>query len=433
MNITHSEVTNLESILTVTVEQNDLTPKIEKILKDYKKRADIPGFRKGMAPMIFIKKKYEASVKFEEINKLLSESVSKYLEEQKFDLIGQAIPMPKDELDLDSEQMEFGFKLGFKPELNIDLSKMKVPYYTIKATEQSVNETLENIKKQFSIQEPQEIIEIDSEIQVNIVFDNEDKPKKPLFLKSEMLKDANLVLGKKVDDLIETSTDNFLIDLERTQSIFELENDSIVENFTIEIKEINKTIAPELNEELFKKVYPKEEISTLEELKAKISEESEKYYEESSKAYFYNKATEILIETIDCPLPEDFLIQSIKSSKEEELTLEEATAEFEKSKKGYQYYIIENKILADNEVKLDYPELKEHIKLSIMKQLANYGMNDLSDEQLDGFMEHSLKDKNQMQKYSEELTRTKLIEVLHSKMNIQNQETDIDTFADMIK
>ncbi|MCB9202260.1 MAG: hypothetical protein H6604_04330 [Flavobacteriales bacterium] len=433
MNISHSEIDNLESILTISITQEDLSPKVEQKLKEYRKKAQVPGFRKGMTPMSYIRKQYEPSVKYEEINQLISDSVSKYIQDNQLDLIANAIPVAKDELDLDSQEINFDFKLGFKPELNIDLSSIEVPYYNIKATEESIEEALANIKNQFSTSEAQDIIDADSNIQIDILFNDEEKPKKPLFVKLEMLKDEALLNGKKVGDVVETTSDNFLKDEERTKSIFSLDDEKTSEKFSIEVKEINKQIEPELNEELFKKVYPSEEIKTLDELKEKIKEESEKYYVESSDIYFYNQATEKLIETVDCPLPEGFLIQTIQNSGKEQLDLEKATEEFEKSKSGYKYQLIENKILDDNKIQPDYKELLDYIKSSIKKQLESYGMSTITDEQLQEFVNHTLKDQNQIARYSGELNRIKIISILKEKTNPQEKEINIDEFSEMVK
>lgn len=432
MNISHSPVENLTSLLTVVVEQNDIAPKVASALKEYSKKIEIPGFRKGKAPIGLIKKKYEAPLKYEELNKIIQESVGNYIEENKLDLISAPLPIEIEELDLDAEQIEFQFNLGFNPELSFDLSKIEVPYYNITASEKSVDEAINHLKKQFGTSEPQEVVDEKSEIRINIIFEGE-QPKKPLFITSEMLKNPFLLVGKKLNEQVKIFSDSFLIDSERTKSVFGFENENQNGEFTIEIIEINSTKEAELNEELYKKAYPNEEVLTETDLKNRIKSESEQYYKESSKVYFYNKATEKLVETIDCPLPESFLIESIKRNAEKESVKENAEEEFLNHKNGYKYQIIENHIFKSNNITFNFDELKEYIRKSTIEQLAKYGMTHLTDEQSEEFINYSLKNKEQVQRYSQELSREKLIEVLLNNLKIKNETVTIDEFQDMIK
>jgi trigger factor len=432
MNISHSSVENLTSLLTVVVEQNDIAPKVETALKEYRKKVEIPGFRKGMAPIGLIKKKYEAPLKYEEINKIIQDSVGKYIDENKLDLISAPLPIEIEELDLDAEQIEFQFKLGFNPELSFDLSQIEVPYYNITASEKSVDDAINQLKKQFGTSEPQDIIDENSEIRINVVFEN-DQPKKPLFITSEMLKNPSLLIGKKLNEEVKISSNEFLIDQERTKSVFGFSDENQSGDFTIEIIEINSTKEAELNEELYKKAYPNEEILTETDLRNRIKLESEEYYKESSRIYFYNKATEKLVEVIDCPLPESFIIESIKRNAEKETSNQSAEEEFANHKNGYKYQIIENQIFKTNNITFNFDELKEYIRKSTIEQLAKYGMTHLTDEQTEEFINYSLKNKEQVQRYSQELSREKLIEVLKNNLKVKQETVTIDEFQDLIK
>ena len=150
MEITHQELDALNAVVTINVAQEDFASKVIEVLKDYRKKANIPGFRKGHVPMGLIKKQYETAVSADEVNKLLREHLDSYLKEKEFQILGNPLPKMQDEIDWKADAIQFEFELGLSPSFEINLkSRKKVVHYRIEADKKMIEEQLQSIQKQY--------------------------------------------------------------------------------------------------------------------------------------------------------------------------------------------------------------------------------------------------------------------------------------------
>ena len=150
MNITRENIDALNAVVTVAIEKNDYNDKVEKVLTDYRKQANIPGFRKGHVPMGMVKKQYGKAVLVDEVNKLIQENLNKYLTEEKLDLLGNPLPRAQEDLNWDAENFSFQFELGLAPEFDVTLKNKKaITQYNIVADDKTINDQIENIRKQY--------------------------------------------------------------------------------------------------------------------------------------------------------------------------------------------------------------------------------------------------------------------------------------------
>ena len=209
MNITLENIDALNAIVKVDIVKEDYSEKIEKILTNYKKTANVPGFRKGHVPMGMVKKQYGKAVLVDEVNKLLQDALNKYLTEEKLDVLGQPLPRPQEDIDWDGENFSFEFELGLAPEFEVNLkSKKAITHYKIVAGEKMINDQVENIQKQYGKLISQDTVEKDSEI--SGTFKNEEKNiDNTVTLTLDKFKgaaNAKKFLGKKAGDIIELKT-----------------------------------------------------------------------------------------------------------------------------------------------------------------------------------------------------------------------------------
>ena len=156
MNITAQNHDEVSALLTVTLNKSDYKDKVEKQLHNYAKTAQVPGFRKGKVPLSMVRRQYEAPVAFEEINKLVSEALNNYVNENKLRLVGQPVPQPVDNFDHNAEQITVAFEVGYEPAFTVDLSKYEAPLYKVEASEKEIGQSIENMQKRFSTREEQE-------------------------------------------------------------------------------------------------------------------------------------------------------------------------------------------------------------------------------------------------------------------------------------
>ncbi|NNG11222.1 MAG: trigger factor, partial [Arenibacter sp.] len=309
MNITKEQIDELNAVVKVAVTKEDYQDKVETILKDYRKQANIPGFRKGQVPMGLIKKQYGKAVLVDEVNKLLQDNLNKYLTEEKLDVLGNPLPKQQDNFNWDSEEFSFEFELGLAPSFTVDLkSKKAITHYKIVADDKMIDEQVERIQKQYG-----KLIsktEVSKKDEVNGVFKNEgEEIDNKTVIEIEKIKSKKALeslLGKKVGDEVTLNTKGLFKEDHLLGSALGIDADKsdkldIEVSFTIE--EINEKEPAELNQELYDKLFGVDVVTSEKELKDRIKEDSEKQFEQQSDQKLLNDVTEHFIENIKFDLP----------------------------------------------------------------------------------------------------------------------------------
>ncbi len=435
MEIQKEQIDDLNAIVTVAITKDDYNDKVEKILKDYKKQADIPGFRKGQVPMGLIKKQYGKAVLVDEVNKLLQDNLNKYLTEEKLDVLGNPLPKQQDNFNWDSDNFSFEFELGLAPSFEVALkTKKPVTQYNIVADKKMIDEQVDRIRKQYGKLINKEIISKGDE--VNGVFVNAEEEienKTTLELSNIKSKKAiDQLVGKKVGDTVVLKTKGLFkedYNLSGALGISREKAEKLAIEVSFTIEEINERESAVLDQELFDKVFGKDVVSSEKELRDKIKEDSEKQFEQQSDQKLLNDITERLIETIKFDLPADFLKKWIQTTGENPLTDEEANDEYEKSEKGLRYQLIEGKIIKDNNIEIQFEELKEFAKGFIKSQMAQYGQLNPAEEELDGIAARVLGNQDEARRLSEQLMSQKLLSLYKEKANLKKKEVTYDNFV----
>ncbi|TDQ30600.1 trigger factor [Zeaxanthinibacter enoshimensis] len=435
MNITKEQIDELNAIVKVAITKEDYQDRVENILKDYRKQANIPGFRKGQVPMGLIKKQYGKAVLVDEVNKLLQDNLNKYLTEEKLDVLGNPLPKQQDNFNWDSEEFAFEFELGLAPEFEVELkTKKPVTHYKIVADQKMIDEQVERIRKQYGKLISKE--EVGKEDEVRGTFRNEEAEidnNATLELKKISDKKAiSALTGKKVGDTVTLSTkglfkEDYLLAGALGLSNDKVENLDVKVDFTIE--EINERQPAELNQELFDKLFGEGKVSSQKELEERIKEDSEKQFEQQADQKLLNDVTERLIETTEFDLPAEFLKKWIQTTGEKELSIEQAQEEYEKSEKGLRYQLIEGKILKDHNIELQFEELKDFTKGFIKDQMAQYGQMNPEEEELDRIAARVLSNQDEAKRLSEQLMSEKLLALYKEKANLKTKEVNYEDFV----
>ena len=434
MNITKEQIDDLNAVVKVAVSKEDYQDKVEKILKDYRKQANIPGFRKGQVPMGIIKKQYGKAVLVDEVNKLLQDNLNKYLTEEKLDVLGNPLPKQQDDFDWDKDTLDFEFELGLAPSFEVNLkTKKAVTHYKIVADKKMVDEQVERIQKQYGkLVSKTEVGKTD---EVTGFFTNEEEEidhKATIEMdKIKSKKAIDALVGKKVGDTVTLSTKGLFKEDYLLSSALGIAQDKadglkVDVNFTIE--EVNQREPAALNQELFDKLFGEGKVTSEQELKDKIKEDSEKQFEQQSDQKLLNDITEKLIEETKFELPAEFLKKWIQISGENPLTEDEAKEEFEKSEKGLRYQLIEGKIIQENELQVQFDELKEFAKGFIKSQMAQYGHMDPKDEELEGIAARVMSNQDEVKRLSEQLMSQKLLNLYKEKANLKVKEVSYEDF-----
>lgn len=434
MNITKENVDALNAVVKVDIVAEDYQDKVTKVLNDYRKTANIPGFRKGHVPMGMVKKQYGKSVMIDEVNKLLQESLNKFLVEEKLDILGNPLPRVQEDFNWDADKFSFEFELGLAPEFDVNLQpKNKVTQYNIVATDELIEKEVENIQSRYGKMSAKD--EATEETNVTGTFVNEEKEinKKSTISVKDIKGKTNLkkFVGAKVGDVLELKTKNLFEDEHKLQGALGVSHDEVHDldiPVTFTIEEITEIELAELDQELFDKLFADGSVKTVTDLKDKIKEDAEKQFQQQADQQLLNAITENLVENTKFDLPVEFLQKWLQTAGEKELTAEEAVEEYNKSEKGLRYQLIEGKIMKDNDIKLDYAELVDYAKGFIRAQMAQFGNMNPEEKELEDIAGRILQNQDEARRLQEQLISQKLLAFYKENMSFDTKEVSFEDF-----
>ena len=435
MKISRKDNNPLNSLITIDIERNDFEEKVNKVLSDYRKKANIPGFRKGHVPMGMIKKQYETAVTADEVNKLLQENLDHYIKEEKLNLLGNPLPVIQEDLDWKAPKFSFDFELGLSPEFEINLTeKNKVTHYQITAPDSMIDDQVKNYRKQYGKLIAQKNPKGDFEITASIKNEAAEIETVNTFDLSEIKGKANLAAFRKstVGDMVKLKYKSLFKDEPTATRILSVSVDKLKEiegEISFEIKEINERVLAEMNQEFFDKIYGPNRVKSEQEMKIKIIEGIEKQFEQQSDQKLLNDVTEYLVAKTKFDLPTEFLKKWMQNSGEKPLTAEAAEEEYVRSEKGIRYQLIEGKIIADHDLQIKFEELKTFAKEMISMQMQQYGQARLPDEELEGIVARVMSNQDEARKLSEQLMSKKLLEFYKSNLLLKKKKLTFDAFV----
>ena len=436
MNITKEKIDDLNAVVKIDITEDDYQAKVAEILQDYRKKANIPGFRKGHVPMSLVKKQYGKPVMIDEVNKLLQDSLSKFLVEEKLDILGNPLPKAQsDDFSWDANTFSFEFELGLAPEFEVNLKPKKaITHYKITADKKMLADQALNIQERYG-----KIItqaEVAENSNVTGTFINEEKKieKKSTFKLDKIKRKPNLkkFVGAKVGDVVTLKTKDLFTDDHLLQNHLGVSHDdahglNVEVQFTIE--EITETEPAELNQELFDKLFGEGIVKNKKEFEAKLKEDAEKQFEQQADQQLLNAVTESLIENTKFELPAEFLQKWLAVAGEKQLSTEEATEEYNRSEKGLRYQLIEGKIAKENNLQVTFDELKEFAKGFIKGQMAQFGNANPEEKELDEIAGRILGNQDEVKRLSEQLMSQKLLTFFKENVKLKEKEISFDDFV----
>lgn len=436
MNITRENIDELNAIVKIDITPEDYQEKVTKILKDYRKKADIPGFRKGHVPIGMIRKQYGKPVMIEEVNKLLQEKLNEFLLKEKLNILGNPIPKEDEDFSWDAGEFNFEFELGLAPDFELDIKgENNIVKYEVEASEKLLDKEIENLQNRYGKTTVLEKAEKDSFVEG--VFINEEKEinKEVSFLINNLKSEENKskLTDAKVGDVIELKTKDLFKEEDMLGNILSISKDEangldILLNFTIE--GINKKEKAELNQELFEKIFPDGSVKSTAELKERIKKDAEKQFQEQADRHFFNSVVKYFVENTKFDLPDKFLKKWLQIAGEKEMTKEEAEKEYENSEDGLRYQLIEEKIIKENNIVLDYTSLFNFTKELVRNQMAKFGNANIEDEELENIAQNVLKNKEEAQRLQQQLASEKMLNFYKENINFKTEKIDFEAFIE---
>jgi trigger factor len=444
MNITQENIDELNAVVKVKVSPEDYTDKVEQALKSYQKKASMPGFRPGKVPPSLVKKMYGKSVLAEEVNRLLSDSIYKYIQENKIDVLGN--PLPKEDnnnVDFDTQQeFEFQFDMAMAPQFSLDLdSGHKFTEYKVVADDKLIDGYVSDMTRRYGKIAPTDtasdgdliygdFVELDAngEIVPGGIYKSST-----MFLDTPVKDTQKVLVGAKAEDKFDLEPKQIsenAKDLAAKLGIEQHQAEGLTNKFRFTVKSINRLIPAELNAELFEKIYGPGVVNTPGEFRAKIAEELAGMFMRDSETRLRNDITAELLNKTNLTLPDAFLKRWLVYANEKPVTMEQVESEYPMYARQLRWQLIENKLIRDNGITVTPEEVTEHVKNILRGNFAKYGRNpdEVSDEELTATAKRVLEKEEEAKKIFEELYAQKLMTLYRSKFNISEKEVASDEF-----
>jgi trigger factor len=430
MNVTRKDIDALNVVLTVEIDQEDVAPQVEKVLTDYRKRASIPGFRKGNIPMGVVKKQYGQAVLVDEVNKRLQTSLNDYLNNEKIDILGNPLPVPVDTIDWTADSFSFDFELGLAPEVEVKLpNRRSVTRYDIQADDKFVDEQLERLQKQYGSLTPTTETTSSTELTVGVHFEGVEENKSATITVDELKSKKALTKLKNatIGEIITLSSKGLFKEEYVLRRVMGTVPEKAIE-LSLTLQERNARGLAELDQEFFDKVFGKDAVKNVTECKDKLRADAMGHFETQSNQKFVNDMTEHLIDNTKFSLPADFLKKWMQTAGENPISAEEAEAEYTKSERGLRYQLIESKLIQEHNLQISREEIESFAKELLQKQMAQFGRADVSDEELTEVAGRILGNQEEVKRISDQVMSEKMRQLFLEKGNIKVKRVNFDTF-----
>ena len=446
MNITFEAPDKVNGLMTITLGKDDYQGEVEKTLKDYRKRANVPGFRPGQVPMGIIKRQYGTAVKMDVVNKMLGEKLYAYIQENKIQMLGEPLPNEGQEpQDLEhSDELTFKFDIAVAPEFEAKLSgKDKVAYYNITVDDKLIDQQVEMYQNRAGQYEKVEqydeaerdmlkgdLREVDGSIEVA------DAVLMPQYIKVDEQK--KLFEGAKLGDIITWNPRKAYPESDvEVSSLLKIEKDQVKEHegdFTYQITEISRFTKAPVDQKLFDQAFGEGQVKDEKEFRQKISETIAAQFKADSDYKFLLDVRAHMEKKIgELKFPEELLKRVMKQNNKDRKDVDEYVEKnFELSIKELAWHLIKEQLVAQQKIKVEDADLKAVAKAAARAQFAQYGMSNIPEEYLDNYADEILKKRENMNSLVDRAVDVKLIAALKGVVKLDEKDITMDDFQKML-
>ena len=450
MDIIKENIDALNATIKVHVVKEDYEEKINKVLKDYKRKMNMPGFRPGMVPFNLVKKMYYKPVLADELNNLVIDSVFKYIYDEKLEILGEPLPDEKDEkpIDLDNDtEFDFAFNIGLSPQFDLKVSaKDKIPYYIIKVDKEGLNKAIENIQQRYGDFVKTDVSDDKSFIKGSVIqLDEENNPAEEGIINEDSSLSVAVIKDSKIQSSFVARKENDVIDFDikkafpndtEIAAILKTDKDKSADisgNFRFTIKEINTFKKAEVNQELFDKMYGKDIVKSEEEFKDKITDEMKTMYTNDSDYKFNIDVKDYLVKKHKFDLPAEFLKRWLLKINKEKYSKEDIDKEFDNFEKDLKWQLIGNRIRKENSIEVNEEEIKDHARQVALMQYRQYGISNVPDDILNNYVTQILANEQEKRRIADMVSDQKVFKYLKENVKLDEKEITLEKFNKMFE
>jgi trigger factor len=440
LNITLNKQNSTEGSLNIVLTETDYLPKVEEKVKDYSRKASIKGFRQGKVPAGVIKKMFGKSILVEEVNHLISHSISDYIKNNKLKVLGD--PIPNEEkartIDWDNQKdFEFEFQIGMVEDFKVDLStKVKVISHPIEIDQKVIDETLTDIKRRYGKVSYPEVSEARDNLFGEIsVKGSEEKKGSYISIEKIEKKEQKKFIGLKKEEVVEFEVEKALADeaeRARALNLSEEEAKQAKGTYVFTVTSVSRVETAELNQELFDKVFGSEVVKTEEEFLSKIRETVTENYKRETEHLLDHEIQHYFVDNTKISMPENFLKTWLKNTSAGKVTDEVLEKEFSQYKESLKWDLIKNQITEEKSITVEGDEVREKAKKQIIEQFGGESIAAQLGSKLDDIANNFLsgqdgKGENFMRIYNQ-LRHEKIMKVVKEAITINEKKVSLDEF-----
>ncbi len=435
MNISQEKIDKLNAIVKINIDPVDYQPRVDKAIKDHAKKAKIPGFRSGMVPASHIKRMYGKSILVDEINNMLSDTLNKYIEDEKLEVLGQPLPKVDDKKEYNwdfADNFEFNYEVGLAPEFNVEFTEAdKLTQYVVKIDPETLASRIKNIRRSYGKMTNPDVSADDDVLYSDLDFVGAEFDQgfgNTASVRLDQIKDEKIkasLIGLKKDDVVEFDLQKaFDNDAAKIAGLLKIDEEiaaGLKGNVTLTVKNVNRLEESDLNQEFFDKLFGEGNVTTEEEFTAKITDELEGMMVQDAERKLQEDTYKYSLDKVQFELPDEFLKRWLKASNEK-LSAEELVGGYSDFAKNLKWTLIENKIIKDNNIELQYEEVFELAKQRLDQQFRMYSPQPLSDEQLGQYTVQYLQNKDNANKIFEEVKAYRVFDHIKRVVTLDKKE-----------
>mgnify|MGYP000982335363 FL=1 len=436
MNVTRENIDALNATVRIDIAKADYEEKVDKKLREYRRTASIRGFRPGHVPIQMIRKMYGTTVLVDEINNIVSESLSEYIKNESLDILGD--PLPKHEghsFDPEnSEDFSFTFELGLAPEFEVNLTKkQKLTRYLIEPDTKMVADYVDNYARrhgQFVTAEKSEEKDL---LKGTVESADGSVINEAATLSVEMVKDEELkknFLGKSPGDVIGFDLRKAFPNDYEIAGLLKKQKDEVKDldgSYSIKIVEISRFVPAENDQELWDKIYGEGTVKSAAEFEAKVTDEIKEFFNRETEYKLHTDARDLVLEKTPFEVPEDFLKRWLLKVNEK-ATAEDIEKDFDHFRKDLRWQLIKNRVAKNNDLKITEEEILDEAKAFTRAQFAQYGLHYATDEQITSFARDFLKKEEEARRIAEKVLDTRVLGIIIDSVKVDDKTVTPEEF-----
>lgn len=439
MNVTRADQAGQTTIITVTVEGKDYAEKLEKTLKEHKRKATIPGFRPGMVPMAMINKMYRKSAMADITYRMATDAAFDFIKTEQIDPVGDLMPADaQKEIDFDTQaDFDFVFEIGLAPKVNLDFdAKDKVEKVVVTPTKEMIDGFTDNYLRRYG--KLVEVDKVEKEEAVSCTLENADMRIEEAYvgLISMADEDRKPFVGKKVGDKMEVNVNELYKDPKQRAAILSLketEMESMNPVFELEVTKIRKFENPKLDAEFFALAFPEGDIKDEKAFEAKMLEMVTAELASQTEFKWLDTVRDYVVEKSAMTLPEEFLKSWLFNINEGKFTMEQIQAEFEDFTRMMKWDLVKRAVAKAEKLEVTKEDAMSEAKAVALAQFRQYGMASVADDMLENYATQMLSNQEQAKQMFEAAGEKKVIDALIAKLTVKEKKMTVDEFSQMLK